>query len=281
MENTFLVTPMSQNISLEPGEVYTGSITVANPANSTEDFSYVVSVSPYSVVGEDYSADLATMSDRTMLKDWIRISESTGVLKPNESKKVDFTIAVPKSAPAGGQYAVITVTENSSAKSGGGVAVDSIFEIGSLIYASVAGETVREGEILENIVPEFVTGLPVTLSSAFSNTGNVHQIANININIKNVLTGEEILSAKDRGSYNELIMPKTRRLIKYNMEDLPPVGIVEIKQSIIYGGNLSVEVKNVVICPIWFMALIAAVLIGGIWSIAHAIKKHRQKRLSL
>ena len=76
-------------------------------------------------------------------------------------------------------------------------------------------------------------------------------------------------------------MPKTRRLIKYNMEDLPPVGIVEIKQSIIYGGNLSVEVKNVVICPIWFMALIAAILIGGIWSIAHVIKKHRQKRLSL
>ena len=62
MQNdTFLVTPMSKRISLEAGEVYTGTIKVANPANSTSDFSFTASVSPYGVAGEDYTADIAAL----------------------------------------------------------------------------------------------------------------------------------------------------------------------------------------------------------------------------
>ena len=59
MENAFTLLPMSQNFTLDPGETYTGTITIVNPVDSKSDFAYSVSVSPYSVVGEDYQADIS------------------------------------------------------------------------------------------------------------------------------------------------------------------------------------------------------------------------------
>lgn len=277
MENTFSVMPMSQSINLHAGEVYHGSITVANSADSSKDLNYVVSVAPYSVVGENYDADLATMSNRSMIKNWVKIAEPTGTLAPNESKKIEFVITVPENAPAGGQYMAVTVAEKLLAEDS---MVSSVFEIASLVYANVAGETVHEGEILENNIPGFATSTPVTISSLFSNTGNVHQIATINIYVKNVLTGEEILSTDAAsGNYNELIMPETERLVSYDVADLPVVGVVEVSQSIKYSGKLSVETKNVVICPLWFITLAAVMLVGVIWGVFKIVKKWRQKKV--
>lgn len=276
MKNNFLVTPMSQNIHLKAGEVYHGKITVANPASSTENFNYVVDIAPYSVIGKNYDADLATVSNRSMIKDWTIISEPTGTLEPNESREINFTITVPENAPAGGQYMAIMVSGVPS----NNMVVSSVPEIASLIYAKVAGETVREGEILENNIPGFVTSTPVSITSLFSNTGNVHQVATIDLRIKNVLTGEEIISTTtDGSSYNELIMPETQRLVTYDVADLPIVGVVEVSQSIKYSGNLSVETKNVVICPLWFMTLTFLAVVGAIWGIIRLVKRHRQKRL--
>ena len=132
--NYFTVTPMSQRVSLKPGEVYNGSITVINPVNSETDFNYKVEVTPYSVVGEDYAADLATKSNYNMMVDWIKIEEPTGTLKPNNSKEIKYSITVPKDAPGGGQYATIAVSQDQSASSkDSGVAVSNVFEMASLL----------------------------------------------------------------------------------------------------------------------------------------------------
>ena len=98
--NYFTVTPMSQRVSLIPGEVYNGSITIINPVISESDFNYKATVTPYSVVGEDYTADLATKSNYNMMTDWVKIEEPTGTLKPNNSKEIKFSIKVPENAPA-------------------------------------------------------------------------------------------------------------------------------------------------------------------------------------
>ena len=76
--NAFTVLPMSQRFVLDPGETYTGKITIVNPADATEDFSYKVGVSPYGVVGENYEADLTTDSDYSAIAKWIEIAEPTG-----------------------------------------------------------------------------------------------------------------------------------------------------------------------------------------------------------
>lgn len=278
MNNSFTVLPMSQRFYLEPGKTYSGKLSVINPADATEDFVYNVSVSPYSVTGDDYTADLVTTTNRTQIINWIKISEPSGKIKPNETKEVEFTITVPENAPAGGQYATIAVSSNESNSNTEGVAVNNIFELASLVHATVAGETVHGGEILENNVPGFVVSTPITLSALISNTGNVHEDATFLISISNVFTGEVILPTdENEGQYNELIMPETTREIKREVGNLPALGIINIKQMIYYQGEVSEISRNVVICPIWFMILVCLTFVAIVAAIVGLVRKHKKK----
>lgn len=274
--NAFTVMPMNQNISLNPGETYEGSITVINPSYATEDFSYIAEVTPYGVSGEEYMADLLSESDRTAISKWIKIEEPTGTIHPNESKEIKFKITVPTNVPAGGQYATIAVSSNNDAASQEGVSVQNVFEIASIIYAEVAGETVHDGEILENNIPSFVFTNPVKLTAMITNNGNVHENATITISATDVFTGRVILPTEEiNGRFSEIIMPETTRFIEREMSDLPALGVVKVTQTINYNGQTSTEEHNVIICPIWFIALILAVLIAIIITVICLVKKHR------
>lgn len=279
--NYFTVTPMSQRVSLKPGEVYNGSITIINPVNSENDFSYKIEVTPYSVVGEDYAADLATRSNYNMMVDWVKVEEPTGTIKPNNSKEVKYTITVPKDAPAGGQYATIAVSQDqSSAAKDGGVAVNNVFEMASLIYAEVAGETKHETEILENEIPGFVTSAPITLKALLKNAGNVHETATVVIVAKDFFTGNVVVETEDDANmYTELVMPETTRAVERNInENLPALGVIHVEQTIYYNGEQSVATKDVIICPIWFMILLGVTIAAIVGTIVMIVRKHHKKK---
>lgn len=282
-DNYFTVTPVAKRFEiLEPGESYEGIITVINPVNATEDFNYTIYTSPYGVKGENYDADLITETDRTQIAKWITIDEPSGSLKPNESKTIHYTITVPADAPAGGQYAAIIVSkDNGSDKANGNMAVNNIFEMASLIYADVNGETILEGEILENNIPGFVTNAPITVSALISNNGNVHQDATIIIEANNFFTGEVILEAKEnKDYYTELIMPGTTRYVQRDInEGLPALGVVHVEQTIYYNGGFSKEAKDVIICSVWFMAMVVATIAVIVAVIVGMVRRHRRKKV--
>ena len=276
----FSVMPTGQEFNLESGKIYTGKITIINSSNAEGDFNYQVSAAPYNVIGEDYDVDLATKSNHSMMSEWITISNPTGSLKPGEQKEVEFIITVPESAPAGGQYASILVTENNQNYSSGST-INGVFEIASLVYATVAGETYHSGEILENNVPGFVMSTPISVGSLLVNNGNVHESAITLLQVKNSITGEVILSKDQNGGrYSEAIIPETMRRTDYKIDNLPAVGVVEVTQTVYYGGETSVETKNVVICPLWFIAIIA-ILIGAVISIMVVKMKKRKMKKSV
>lgn len=278
--NTFTVLPMSQRFdNLAPGETVEGSITIVNPADATEDFSYKATIMPYGVVGNDYSADLTTDTSYTAISKWIKIDEPTGKVAPNESKKINFTITVPKDAPAGGQYAAIAVSSNNDDSSNNGVTVQNVFELASIIYARVAGETRHEGKVLENNIPGFVVSPPITVSALLNNHGNVHENATFIITVSDFFTGQVILPTEDNpGEYSEIIMPDTERYIEREIDNLPALGVVKVSQSIYYRGDLSQIEKEVIICPIWFMALVIMTIVTLIITVIQIIKKHKKNR---
>lgn len=257
MQNTFVVSPMSQNITLDPGEVYHGSITVANPAAATKDFSYKVSVSPYSVSGTDYKPDFQTQSDWSRIVDWFKFESTSGTLKPNETKRVNFTITVPLDAPAGGQYAMIGVSSDNKLETSDSARVQNVFEMASLVFANVSGDVVRSGEILKNYVPGFVaTGEP-TLEVSFSNTGNIHEVATTKLTVKNVFTGETLLPKDDNeATYETTVMPDSTRTFFRAIDEVAALGVYEVKQDINYLGEDSSTSTIMIVCPIWFVALI-------------------------
>ena len=276
--NSFTILPMSQRFSLDPGKTYKGKITIVNPADATSDFEYIASVSPYSVVGEDYTADLVTQSNHSEISKWIKISEPVGKVAPNESKDVEFTIKVPVDAAAGGQYATINVSSNAANSSDNGVSVQNIFEMASVIYANVSGEIVHDGEIIENNIPGFSAVTPVTLSALISNNGNVHEDATFVIAVSDVFSGHVILpTEEDAGQYNEIIMPDSTKKIERNISNLPAIGLVKVSQTIYYNGDVSIVEKNIFICPIWFMALALLTLAAVITTIVMIIRHHHKK----
>ena len=283
--NTFTILPMSQRFTLQPGETYEGEITIVNPVDAENDFAYRAEVAPYGVKQKedaraDYDVDLTTDSRYTEMSKWIKIEEPTGKIKPNETKKLKFTITVPKDAAGGGQYAAITVASDAEATSGEGVAVQNVFEMASIIYGAVNGEIKHEGEIQENNVPGFVVSTPVTVSAMIKNSGNMHEDAAVVISVKNFFTGEVILpTEEDSGEYSELIMPETTRYIERDISNLPALGVVKINQKIYYQGTLSEVERDVVICPIWFMALVALTLAAIVTTIVMIVKKHRKKKV--
>lgn len=279
MDNIFTVLPMSQEFDLAAGQEYNGSIKIVNPADAKEDFQYKVGVSPYGVNGDEYEADLATKTNRTQIADWITIDESTGSLKPNETREIQFRIKVPENAPAGGQYAAITVSSNDDIQAGDGVAVKNIFEMASLIYANVEGETIHSGAIKENTVPGFVTSTPVTVTAELTNDGNVHENAAFRLTVKNAITGETILPTADNdGQFSELIMPETTRVVSREINNLPIIGVVNVSQTIYYNGETSTMEQSIVICPVWFMVAVGVTIGAIVTLITRLVIRHKRKR---
>ncbi len=279
--NFFTVTPMSQRVSLEAGKTVEGSISVINPNDSVSDLKYKAYVAPYGVVGEGYEADLMTDSKYNMIKEWIKIENPTGTIEPNKTGEIKFKIKVPGDAPAGGQYAAIIITRDDDTKaSDNGVAVKDIFEMASLIYADVAGETVHKGEVLSNEIPGFVASAPITVSALISNEGNIHENATIVIKASNFFTGDVIVEGNTEDAYySEVIMPETTRYVTREInEGLPLLGMVKVEQTIYYmGASPSVAEKTVIICPIWFLLLVIASIAAIIAAVVMIIRKHKKK----
>lgn len=271
--------PMSQEISLTPGETYTGEITIANPASATSDVSYEATISPYSVVGTSYGADLISPSSRTEITDWLTLDNTSGTLSPNGTVKLHFTIKVPASATPGGQYATIKVTSKSNTSTDSGLSIGNVYEIASIIYANVAGEVVREGSVTSQYIPSFTTTSDFTSTATITNTGTTHEDALVTFTITNSFNGSTIYPASgaDKG-INEIIMPDTTRDLSYHFDNMPFLGVVNATQTIEYNGETYSISQNIFICPIWFMIIIGAALLSLVTLIVLRIKKSRKTK---
>lgn len=280
MSISFVVAPMQQRITLKAGETYEGYITVTNPAAATEDFLYKAILSPYTVAGADYSPDFLNESDWSRIVGWTKVEDTEGSLKPNETRKIKFSVKVPENAPAGGQYMAIRVSSNQPTSSDSGAAIQDVYELAAVIYANVEGETVHEGKILNNTMAGFVAvGNPNT-SVELSNNGNVHEVATTKITIKDVFSGQTILPTDDiEGSYESIIMPETTRTVTRDLDMLSALGIYEVTQEVDYMGEQSSITGIMVVCPIWFIALVVATFLSviGMFCYGRHLKHKKSK----
>lgn len=280
MSKVFTVQPTGQTISLNPGEEFYGKITITNPVDATEDFDYTVSVAPYSVGGTDYTANLAEVNNHTAIANWITIEQSDGTVAPNETKEINFTVKVPENAPAGGQYAAILVSEKKTKQNNAGFSIQNIMEIGSIIYADVAGETMHDTTIVKNTLPFFAFTAPILLNSELKNDGNVHEMATYDIKLSNALTGEMIFPAAGNNDniFSEVIMPETTRVVEREVDTLPMVGVVHVSQSIDFAGEISVAETNLVICPAWLLIITIATIALIIWFVVSQIREYKARK---
>lgn len=275
----FIVSPMGQDVSLQQGETYTGSVKLVNPADTRDNLNYTVSVVPYNVSDTNYTANLIDQHNRSEITKWVKVDSPSGSLKPGETTNIDFSINVPENAPGGGQYFALLIGQSPKERKSEDIEIQNIFQIASIVFAKVDGEIIHDGAILQNDIPNFSFTTPVTVGTMLQNNGNVHSVAGIIIEAKDVFTGQVIFSSEEKtpGSLNEVIMPETTRYSSHEISNLPAIGIVHISQTIHFEGQDSVNEQDIIICPIWFLLLlilaIIALIVLTIGSIIHKNKK--------
>lgn len=271
------MSPMNQKIVLTPGETYAGSFRITNPDSHTEDFPYNVVVQPF-YVNEDYAPYYnENNGDYNQIVNWITTDITEGVVSPNQTQEIHFTIDVPEDAPAGGQYAAITVASKMSGGSTvqGGLNLKVSQAMAHIVFAEIAGTTVRNGEVVSADVPGFLFSGNISGSSTIKNTGNVHSTASYKLQVFPLFSDEEIFTNEENPD-TATILPDRALYNATEWDKTPSVGIFNVVYTAEFEGVTTEVKKMVIVCPIWLLAIIIFAIISIIIYLV-AKSKNRKK----
>lgn len=270
----FALSPMYQQITLTPGETYTGNFEVINPGDNTIDFVYDVSIKPFSVEGLD-DLSFTENGDYNQIVDWITLSRTKGVISPNNTEEIRFEINVPENAAAGGQYAAILVTSEEYRLDNSTVDLREKYEASHLIYAEVAGETVRKGKLDEVKVPSFLLSGNITGSAMITNEGNVHSSAIHTLQVFPFFSKEEVYTNEENPK-TTWIMPGNTAYTSLAWEETPSLGVFHVVYNVEFEGVNSTVDKMVIVCPIWLLFILIACLFIVLFAIIFGGKKEKK-----
>lgn len=256
---------------LDPGDIESGSFKIAN--TGINSFTFNVEVVPYNIIDEHYNPNYNTETNYTKLTKWISYTTDKNTLNPGESTTLNYTITTPEDAPGSGQYAAIAISIPPTNDGN----INVVGRVAYIIYARVNGETRLEGSVLENNIPGFLLGSPVSASSLVENTGNIDFEAKYNFEVMEAFSDEEVYSNTDQEvAYR--ILPETKRFINFSWDGSPQLGLFRVRQTVTVNDKVSVNEKLVFLCPIWLLFL---VVFGIIFMIIWLFVRSRARRKQL
>ena len=274
-EYRLAITPTQKDLNtIKPGRTYTGEFEIRNTGK--HDFRYEISFSPYSVETETYEPDYEKETKYTDIAKWITVDAEEGFLKAGENVTLKYKVDVPENAHAGAQAATIMVTMTNDNEAND-TAVQTVRQLGYLVYGNVDGETVKTAEILENKIPSFLFKPPVQATSLVENTGNIYTVAKYSVQVFPLFGDEEIYTNEENPDGN-IIFPETRRYNTVSWDGAPQLGIFRVRQTIEIFDEKSVEEKIVFLCPIWFLFIVLLLIFFMIfWIISRIVKRRNEK----
>lgn len=279
------MSPLNQKIILNAGEKYTGTFTIANPQDHEKEFKYKVTVQPF-FVDENYNIYYEETEGLNQMVDWITTDTTSGVLPVGESKRINFTIDVPKDAPAGGQYAAITVSSDGDTKGGDdndsvGMNLSQNIGMAQILYAEIAGTTKHGGEVMDVNVPSFIFDGNITAESTIRNTGNVHGTATYKFQIFPLFSSEEVYTNEETPE-TKTILPSRAFTNKSIWDQTPTFGIFNVKYTVEFEGVTTEVTKLVIKCPLWLVAIIIFIIVALItWLVVRARSRKNSSKKSV
>ena len=255
-EVSFGLSPMKQSIVLNPGDTYHGSFKIVNPRDSEVDLEYEIEQKSF-YVDEDYGTTFNEMN--SPIVDWTTLSVSnTGTLTPNNNVDIKFTIEVPETATAGGQYEAFLVKTKKTDVGGdiqSGAGIQEQLIMAHLVFAEIAGDTIRQGEIIDINVPGFLMSGNITGSASIKNTGNIHGEAKYTLQVFPLFSNEEVYTNEENFD-TKIILPDRILYNETAWSNTPAMGIYNVIYTVEFEGVTAQVSKMVIKCPIWLLFII-------------------------
>jgi hypothetical protein len=283
------MSPTQRRLSLDPGEVRTSQVTVGNSGDVA--FEARVYATTYQM-NDDYTGNIfgGNEQPRTQISRWITFdgadATETFSLAPGEKRVVEFTVTVPESVPAGGQYGGIMAEVAPPADAGGIVAVR---RVASLLLANVNGQTNDSGRVTSQRLSAFAPRRKVSAGATVQNSGNT------DFGVENVLTIRNLFGGKvdEVRARSEIVFPDTSRDLSVNWPSIDadedeadtdsvpraPIGIYRVTLQTNFLDQTVETTKLVVVMPPWLIAATCLVLVVvGVVIVARGKDKHPKRK---
>ena len=278
------VTPITDEFTIEPGEVISRTITVINPGEEvitlypqTLNFSTDnENGQPVFFSGQDDSASYTLSSWVTFEKEFIRIAK-------NEEEQVRIIISAPRNAEPGGHYgAVLFSTEKPELANLGTTEVSVVGLVGTLLLATVPGAIIEKLELEQFNLPLIAFSSPIELDQVYKNKGNIHLKPIGEIVVKNWSGNQTGILFINEGRGN--VLPQSRRRFSesWSFDPLRVFGIYTFVLQSSYGSTLTElnATKKVLIIPYWILIIITLALLYGGYKYTQRRKTKRANTIS-
>ncbi len=202
-------TPVSQELHITPGDLYTDKITVWH--QSETEMEYFITIRGFKQI-EDHPGTAVLLSEeeemasRTSAASWFHIETTSVVVPPQHNFELNYLIEVPEDAEPGEYYAQIFFhTEQQQAASTDAVMAYSNIAGGPTFLIRTGDEMDEEVSLLEfKSTNKFYESPKVALNTSVQNTGNVHLKPNGVIVLTNMF-GQELATVEFNPNRRALI----------------------------------------------------------------------------
>ena len=220
------ISPTSYDISVKPGNTYTGTILVLNQGST--EFSYTVYASPYNVTGENYTPVFTPEPNAPNVTKWFSFGVTSGDLKPGSQENVPYTITVPAGTPAESYYAV-AFAQTSNPNGAGNITIQK--RVGTIFYLRVAGPASLKGNVV-SWGASWLQNYPLTATLRMGNTGTLNYKANVNVTFSDIFGGTKYQFNRDPE-----ILPQKIRRIPIAWQDGAKFGLFKVSGTVEYNGT--------------------------------------------
>ena len=217
-QNSIAISPLTFEITANPGDVITNAVRVFNPGQ--EPITVVMHVEDFAPSGETGQAVVEAHQTSTYsIASWTTIENPEVTLGPGEQAVINHTIRVPFNAEPGGHYGALTAEARGGAAAGSGTAISQ--KVASLLLVAVAGDVKEELVISDFSGPGGIVldASAVKFASRFENRGSVHLKPRGFVTVTDTFGRELATVALDQKN----VLPQSRRLIETTWQ---PEGLV-------------------------------------------------------
>lgn len=266
----FSIAPARILITINPGTTEKFAVQVRNEEKNQEEFQIKILGFKQDGQGKPFFAENVDVAEK-----WVRADAERLVIKPGESKSVNFSITAPPAVAPGSHYLAIAAEAAPKARENK-VTVNLSGQVASLLFLQIGGMVNESAQITKwESLKDWTAGQDWKFNLQLVNNGDVEVIMVGNIKINN-WRGQNIVEEKINLG-NQLLAHSVRFLrpeIKLRNKSVYLPGLYQAQISVKYGktGQTTTALTH-----IWYVPKLAWVAVGilaaTVMAIAVSMKK--------